>query len=301
MAFLTAQNLNRTFVSRRRGAEPIIAVDSVDLSVERGQTLGLVGESGSGKSTLGRLISRLIEPDEGSVVLDGVDLTRLKGHKLRMARSEFQVVFQEPFASLNPRMAVGQIVEEPLLAIGLERSREKRRDRAAAILEEVGLSSEFLARRPGDLSGGQQQRVGIARALVSNPKLVVLDEPTSSLDQTVRAGILSLLAGLQQAHGLTFIFISHDIHTVRRLCDRTAVMHLGRIVETGDTEDVLEHPQHPYTRRLLSAALSLTPRKQAPNFSADDDEYAATSQSGTDAQKVTKAHRGAVTDSGGLS
>jgi ABC-type oligopeptide transport system ATPase subunit len=299
MPFLSAHNLKRTFASRRRGSEPVIAVDNVSLSVDQGQTLGLVGESGSGKSTLGRLISRLIEPDEGSVVLDGVDLTRLKGHKLRLARSEFQVVFQEPFASLNPRMAVGQIVEEPLLATGLERSRSKRRDRVAAILQEVGLPSEFLDRRPADLSGGQQQRVGIARALVSEPKLVILDEPTSSLDQTVRAGILKLLAGLQQTHGLTFVFISHDIHTVRRLCDRTAVMHLGRIVEIGDTTDVLERPQHPYTRKLLSAALSLTPGRAGSEFTSDDEQRGDRPLSGVGLERANSNKRNKITDTGG--
>lgn len=299
MPFLSAHKLKRTFASRRRGAEPVVAVDDVSLCIDRGQTLGLVGESGSGKSTLGRLISRLIEPDEGSVVLDGVDLTRLKGHKLRLARSEFQVVFQEPFASLNPRMAVEQIVEEPLLATGLERSRSKRRDRVAAILEEVGLPSEFLDRRPADLSGGQQQRVGIARALVSDPKLVILDEPTSSLDQTVRAGILSLLAGLQQTHGLTFVFISHDIHTVRRLCDRTAVMHLGRIVEIGDTEDVLDRPQHPYTRKLLSAALSLIPGRDGPGFSPGDEEKNAGTPSGMGRERSNSIDRDPITATGG--
>ena len=301
MAFLTAQNLKRTFASRRRGAQAVIAVDNVSLSVDRGQTLGLVGESGSGKSTLGRLISRLIEPDEGSVILGDVDLTRLRGHKLRLARSEFQVVFQEPFASLNPRMAVGQIIEEPLLATRLVRSRGERRDRVAAILEEVGLPLEFLDRRPADLSGGQQQRVGIARALVSKPKLVILDEPTSSLDQTVRAEILSLLAGLQQTHGLTFIFISHDIHTVRRLCDRTAVMHLGRIVETGDTADVLERPQHPYTRKLLSAALSLTPGRNVSEFSSDDEDTVSSARPGVSLEKTRSKNRDKITGAKGQS
>lgn len=271
MPILTAQNLTKTFAQRGRGGNRVIAVNDVSLSLERGETLGLVGESGSGKSTLGRLLARLLDPDNGTVVLDGVDLTKLKGRKLRQARSKFQVVFQEPYASLDPRMTVLQIIEEPLVATKLVKSRKERRKRVLAMLVDVGLPPEFITRKPGALSGGQQQRVGIARALISEPDLVILDEPTSSLDQTVRASILQLLARLQQMRSLTFVFISHDIHTVRRLCDRTAVMHLGSIVEIGATEDVLDRPQHPYTRTLLSAALSLTPGETTRDFTDESD------------------------------
>lgn len=271
MPILSAQNLTKTFAQRGRAGGRVMAVNDVSLSLERGETLGLVGESGSGKSTLGRLLSRLLDPDSGTVILDGVDLTKLSGRPLRQARSKFQVVFQEPFASLDPRMTVLQIIEEPLVATKLVTSRNERRKLVETMLVDVGLPVEFLTRKPGALSGGQQQRVGIARALISEPELVILDEPTSSLDQTVRASILQLLARLQQMRSLTFVFISHDIHTVRRLCDRTAVMHLGSIVEIGATEDVLERPQHPYTKTLLSAALSLTPGESTRDFTIESE------------------------------
>ncbi|MDQ4214647.1 ATP-binding cassette domain-containing protein [Microbacterium sp. ASV81] len=258
MPILRAEHLSKTFAAQGRGSA-VYAVNDVSLTLQHGDTLGLVGESGSGKSTLGRLLARLVEPDEGTVVLDGEDLTALRGRRLRRARSKFQVVFQEPYASLDPRMTILQIIEEPLVATKLVRSAKERRERVLAMLDEVGLPREFLTRKPGALSGGQQQRVGIARALISEPTFVVLDEPTSSLDQTVRASILQLLVHLQRTKSLTFVFISHDIHTVRRLCNRTAVMHLGSIVEIGPTENVMQRPQHPYTRSLLSAELSLTP------------------------------------------
>lgn len=255
---VVARNLSKTFAARGKGGS-VVAVNDVSLSLDRGDTLGLVGESGSGKSTLGRMLARLIEPDEGTVMLEGTDLTALHGKSLRRARSRFQVVFQEPYASLDPRMTVMQIVEEPLIATRLVRSARERRERVLAALDDVGLPRDFASRKPGALSGGQQQRVGIARALISEPTFVVLDEPTSSLDQTVRASILQLLVHLQRTKSLTFVFISHDIHTVRRICNRTAVMHLGNIVEIGPTENILERPQHPYTKKLLSAVLSLTP------------------------------------------
>lgn len=269
MPLVSAQNLSKTFAARGHGAR-VHAVNDVSLTLERGDTLGLVGESGSGKSTLGRLLARLVEPDEGRVTLEGVELTALRGRRLRHARSQFQVVFQEPYASLDPRMTLLQIIEEPLVAIKLVKSRTERRERVLAMLDDVGLPRDFITRRPGALSGGQQQRVGIARALISEPKFVVLDEPTSSLDQTVRASILQLLVHLQRTRSLTFVFISHDIHTVRRLCNRTAVMHRGSVVEIGPTDNVLERPQHPYTRTLLSAALSLVPGEATHDFTADD-------------------------------
>jgi peptide/nickel transport system ATP-binding protein/oligopeptide transport system ATP-binding protein len=263
MPMLAARDLTKTFEGR--DGSRVLAVDGVDLDIEAGTTLALIGESGSGKSTLGRLITRLLPADRGTVTLGGTDLTALSARALRRKRGEFQVVFQEPYASLNPRMTVGEIVAEPLVVAG-GLSKAERRARVLDTLHEVGLPAEHAARRPGDLSGGQQQRVGIARALVTDPRLVVLDEPTSSLDLSVRAGILRLLARLQQSRGLTYLFISHDIHTVQRLSDRTAVMYLGRIVEVGPTQELLRRPQHPYTKALLSAALSVVPGTFLPHF-----------------------------------
>ncbi|WP_037368001.1 oligopeptide/dipeptide ABC transporter ATP-binding protein [Amycolatopsis orientalis] len=264
MPVLVAEDLRRTFPGP--GGSQVRAVDGVNLAVSEGETLGLIGESGSGKSTLGRLLVRLLDADRGTVTLDGRELTGLRGAALRRSRRDFQIVFQEPFASLNPRLKVGAIVEEPLLVNGKSGTKAQRRQRVLDTLADVGLSPEHCARRPADLSGGQQQRVGIARALVTGPRFVVLDEPTSSLDLTVRAEVLQLLARLQHERGLTFLFISHDIHTVRRLCSRTAVMYLGRIVEIGPTESVLAHPRHPYTKALLSAALPVDPGHRLPHL-----------------------------------
>jgi peptide/nickel transport system ATP-binding protein/oligopeptide transport system ATP-binding protein len=275
MPMLVARDLAKAFPARD-GAQ-VLAVDGVDLEVEAGTTLALIGESGSGKSTLGRLITRLLPADRGTVTLAGTELTALSPRALRRKRGEFQVVFQEPYASLNPRMSVAEIVAEPLVVAG-GLSRTERRVRVIDALHEVGLSEVHAARRPGDLSGGQQQRVGIARALVTNPRLVVLDEPTSSLDLSVRAGILRLLATLQQNRGLTYLFISHDIHTVERLSDRIAVMYLGRIVEVGPTQQVLRRPQHPYTKALLSAALSVVPGTFLPHFPLRGDPQTPTTR-----------------------
>ncbi|WP_427017533.1 ATP-binding cassette domain-containing protein [Pseudarthrobacter sp. P1] len=234
------------------------AVDGISLAVDAGETIGIIGESGSGKSTLGRLILRLHEPDSGSIIIEGQDVLALSPGQLRKQRRHWQIVFQEPFASLNPRLTVRQIVEEPLI-VARAGSRAERLALVAKTLEEVGLSADFLGRRPANLSGGQQQRVGIARALVTNPSLVVLDEPTSSLDLTIRASILRMLANLRESRELTYVFISHDIETVRHFCSRVAVMHRGRFVEVGPTRDVLTSPQHPYTRALISAALPVVP------------------------------------------
>ncbi|QNE15925.1 ABC transporter ATP-binding protein [Pseudarthrobacter sp. NBSH8] len=257
MPIIELKDVRKTFHSPQ--GQSVTAVDGISLSVEQGETLGIIGESGSGKSTLGRLILRLIEADSGTILLDGEDIRALSKAQLRKRRRRWQIVFQEPFASLNPRLTIRQIVEEPLIVAKSYGSRAERLRRVAETLEEVGLSQDFLNRRPANLSGGQQQRVGIARCLVTDPTLVVLDEPTSSLDLTIRASILRMLAKLQLARGLTYVFVSHDIDTVRHFCSRVAVMHHGRFVETGSTHDVLANPQQPYTQALMAAAMPPIP------------------------------------------
>jgi ABC-type oligopeptide transport system ATPase subunit len=257
VAIIEVNDLRKTFQTPQ--GRKVLAVDGVSFSVEAGECLGIIGESGSGKSTLGRLLLRLHEADSGSILLDGQDIRALAPRAFRKQRRHWQIVFQEPFASLNPRLSIQQIVEEPLIVAGTYGSRTERRERVARTLEEVGLSAEFLDRRPANLSGGQQQRVGIARSLVTDPSIVVLDEPTASLDLTIRASILRMLSDLQTARGLTYLFISHDIETVRNFCSRVAVMHHGRFVEVGTARDVLEDPQQPYTQRLMAAAMPPLP------------------------------------------
>jgi oligopeptide/dipeptide ABC transporter ATP-binding protein len=246
-----------------RGAHASIhALNGVSLEIEDGSCLGLVGESGSGKSTLGRCISRLTDPTSGRVYFDGVDLTGLKGHRLRDMRRHVQVVFQDPYAALNPRMRIRDLLEEPLkLQTDLDRMR--RLGRVADVIEMVRADSSWLDRFPHQLSGGQLQRIVIARAIVGSPRFVVLDEPTSSLDLSTRAGILDLLKELQSTLSLTYLLISHDLQSVRDFCDRVAVMYLGSIVETGTADEVYGDPRHPYTQALLSATLSVDPRESS--------------------------------------
>ncbi|HET9771642.1 MAG TPA: ABC transporter ATP-binding protein [Acidimicrobiia bacterium] len=231
------------------------AVDGVSLEVMPGETLGLVGESGSGKTTLGRAMLRLVEPTAGTVEFEGRDITELGERDLRPLRRRMQPVFQDPHAALNPAMTIGDAVAHPLLIQGLARSRDEARDRAAAMLERVGLTpaGPFLDRYPEDLSGGQKQRIVIARALVTGPSLVVADEPVAMLDMSVRALVLDLLSDLGDELGLTYVLITHDLATARLLCDRVAVMYLGRVVEIGPAATVLAEPRHPYTRALLDA------------------------------------------------
>jgi len=230
-------------------------VNDVSLEIDRGETLALIGESGSGKSTIGRLILRLIEPDAGTIKIDGTDLLTLSNSELRAMRAKMQVVFQEPYESLNPKMRVGDIVAEPLEIHEPSLSRADLRDRVRATLEEVGLNADQAERLPRGLSGGQQQRVGIARALITRPALVVLDEPTSSLDLSVQAQILEILHDLQETHGLSYLYISHDLSTVSYLAHRVAVLYLGQIREQGPLEAVVQNPQDPYTQALLAAFL----------------------------------------------
>ncbi|MCE0764550.1 ATP-binding cassette domain-containing protein [Pseudonocardia kujensis] len=236
-----------------RPRRDLVALDGVDLAVEAGQTTALVGESGSGKSTLARCLVGLLPVTAGEVLLDGIDLAGLGSVALSRTYRDIQMVFQDPHSSLNPRRSVYQAVTEPLrLHLGLDRAAQ--RARARELMSLVGLEDQHLERMPHELSGGQRQRVGIARAIAVGPKVVVLDEPTSSLDVSVRGQILDLLLGLQQRLGMTYLFISHDLQAVRRVADRVCVMYLGSIVEDGPADEVLDRPRHPYTRALMSAA-----------------------------------------------
>lgn len=253
---LVVSDLSKEFATGERG-KTLKAVKNVNLTIHEGRTLGIVGESGCGKSTLGRLMIRLYEPSSGSIHFEGKDLAELSKKELRAERKHFQMVFQDPFASLDPRMSVEQLVEEPLV-INHMMSKGERKRAVAQVCDRVGLPEDALSRYPHEFSGGQRQRISIARAIIMSPKLIVADEPVSALDVSIQSQVLNLFDGLKDDLDLTYVFISHDLAVIRHIADDVAVMYLGEVVEYGTNEEIFRNPQHPYTKALMSAVPEVT-------------------------------------------
>jgi ABC-type oligopeptide transport system ATPase subunit len=272
---LEVKDLVKEFTRRQglfRAPSVVRAVDGISFAIDPGETFGLVGESGSGKTTTGRCVLRLIEPTSGEVRFKGDDVLRFPRERLRQARREMQIVFQDPYSSLNPRMRVGDIVEEPLV-IHRTGSKAERRRRVEELFNLVGLDPSQLARYPHQFSGGQRQRIGVARALALNPSLIIADEPVSALDVSVQAQVINLLMELQERLKLTYLFIAHDLRLVRHICSRVAVMYRGKIVELGTAQMLFDAPAHPYTRALLSAIPVLDPNAPRARIVLDPDSF----------------------------
>ena len=274
--FVRVEGLSKTFklkyplfdIITRKPRKMLKAVDDVSFTIKKGETLGLVGESGCGKSTLARTIMRLYDPDEGKIIIDNLDIAKLKGKKLRIERRKFQMIFQDPYSSLNPRMSVRDMLTEVMKVHHLCPTKEID-SRIKQLLEMVGMSDQIAERFPGEFSGGQRQRLGIARALAMNPTFIIADEPVSALDVSIQAQVINLLSEIQQSLNLTLFFISHDLRVVRHVTHRVAVMYLGKIVELAETESLFSNPGHPYTKVLIKAAPVLDPRNRTREYAIE--------------------------------